>query len=861
MLYTNEKTKNISFPLGGIGTGCIGLAGNGELVDWEIFNRPNKNTRNGFSHFAIRARSGGKTTVKVLHGDTHESLMGRSCRSDSFYGFGFGPLDTSLAGFPHFRDVSFEGHFPLARMTFSEDGFPAVVRLLAFNPMIPHEELDSSLPLAFFAWEIENVSSETVDFALSAAVRNPSDHAINRSVRDGALSGVLFSSGDKNQNEVGYSDLCLLTDAEDTDVEAYWYRSLYFFHKDHITTYWKNLSELDRMPERHYDTPGAYDHGCTVAHLTLAPGERRTVRFVLAWNVPLAVNYWTEGRYGESFRNYYATEFSDSLATARYGMAKFDDLYARTLRFADALAACTLPDAVRDAVSANLSVLKTPTVWRMTDGSLWGWEGSMETHGSCCGSCQHVWNYAYAVPFLFPRLERSLRENTVKYGLMDSGATSFRLDLPLRREMYTDFACLDGQMGEVIKWYREWKLSGDDAWLRAHAEAVFSMLEYAWSEENPDCWDRDRDGILEGRQHNTLDNEVFGPGSWLEGMYLLALAAGAEMADALGQGARAEEYRRLFEQGRAFLNTALFNGRYYYHKVDLTDRTQPARYGVEGVYWNEEAGEIKYQVAEGCLIDQMLAEWHAHLVGMPRIYDPEKKRIALHSLYQNNYKPSMREVTNMWRNFALNDESGTVMCTFPEGARTPVIPMMYCEETMTGFEYALAGLMIAEGLCDMGETLVRAVRDRYDGEKRNPYNEIECGSNYARSMASFALLPIYSGFTYDMTRAHIGFAPLSGAGTYLFSVKDSWGTFSLTPERATLTMCGNPLTLRSLSLPNADRITAVTVDDRTIPFTVTDAEIHFQPTEIKEVMCIAYHALFQVQDLRLRVKILKFKLY
>lgn len=842
MIYQKQKTKQISFPLGGIGTGCIGLYGNGELNDWEIFNRPAKNTGNGFSHFAIRARYGGQTVLKVLHGDTNESLMGKSCRSESFHGFGFGPLDTTLAGFPHFRDVTFEGQFPLARMTFSEEGFPAIVRLCAFNPMIPHEELDSSLPLAFFCWEIENVSSETVEFALCASVKNPAEKTVNRAVSDGARKGILFSSADKNPSEPTYSDLCLMTDGADVDVQEYWYRNFLWIYKDDITTYWKNLLNLDRMPARHYDTAGAGDHGSVVSYVTLAPGERRTLRFVLAWNVPVASNYWTEGRIGETWRNYYATEFENSYATARYGMEKFSYLYERTRRFADALATCTLPDSVRDAVSANLSVLKTPTVFRLEDGSLWGWEGSLETLGSCCGSCQHVWNYAYALPYLYPRLERSLRENTLKYALMDSGATSFRIDLPPRREMYTDFACLDGQMGEVIKWYRDWKLSGDDAWLAEHAEAVFRMLEYAWSEENPDRWDFDRDGVLEGRQHNTLDNEVFGPGSWLEGMYLLALASAAEMAAALGQTEREREYRRLYENGKAFLNTELFNGSYYYHKVDLTDRTQPSRYGVEAKYWNEEAGEIKYQVAEGCLIDQMLAEWHAHLVGLEGVFHPEQKRVALKNLYKNNFKTSMREVTNTWRNFALNDESGTVMCTFPEGARIPAIPMMYCEETMTGFEYALAGLLISEGLVTEGESVVRAVRDRYDGEKRNPWNEIECGSNYARSMASFALLPIYSGFTFDMSRAHIGFAPLSGAGSYLFAVKDSWGEFTLTPERATLTLYGNPLTLRSLSLPNADHITAVTVDGRAIPFTVKNGEIAFESTEIKSEIALIYSA-------------------
>ena len=57
-VYRGAKTNQISFPLGGIGSGSIGLAGNGRLLDWEIFNRPNKGSVNGFSHFAIKAESG-----------------------------------------------------------------------------------------------------------------------------------------------------------------------------------------------------------------------------------------------------------------------------------------------------------------------------------------------------------------------------------------------------------------------------------------------------------------------------------------------------------------------------------------------------------------------------------------------------------------------------------------------------------------------------------------------------------------------------------------------------------------------------------------------------------------------------------
>lgn len=826
MLYQGNKTKNISFPLGGIGTGCIGLAGNGELNDWEIFNRPNKNTRNGYSHFAIRARVGEQSVTKVLHGDTNENLLGGPCINQLQAGFGFGPKANSLAGYPHFKDVTFEGNFPMASLTFSDEDFPAQVRLQAFNPFIPHDEDNSSLPAAFFAWEVENDTQETMKIDLACTVRNPAQSTVNKKVD----KGLMLQEAEIAADQIGYCDLCVLTDCDDSMTQSYWYRGRY---RDGCTTYWKNLSQLERMPERTYDTPAKDDHGTVVAYAELAPGEKKTIRFVIAWNVPNNYDYWEKGEDHGTWRNFYATQFADSHATAAYAIENFTSLYAKTLAFSNAMQESTLPAPVKDAISANLSVLKTPTTLRLEDGSFWGWEGCSETIGSCLGTCQHVWNYAYAMPYLFPRLERSIREMTMNYALSDTGATEFRINLPLTKRPKDWNTCLDGQMGEVIKCYREWKFSGDDAWLKKYASRIFSMLEYAWSEENPHRWDRDMDGVLEGRQHHTLDLELFGPSSWLQGFYLLALRCAAEMARHLGEDTRAALYEDIYEKGKKFTNDQLFNGKYFYHKVDLADKSLVESFQAEDLYWNEEAGQIKYQVAEGCIIDQVLADWHAAVLGMDGVFEEEKKKIALKSLYENNFKKSMRSVTNMWRNFALNDEAGTIICAYPEGAEAPAIPISYCEETMTGFEYALAGLMIAEGYVAEGEELVKAVRDRYDGEKRNPWNEIECGSNYARSMASFALMPIYSGFTFDMTKKHIGFAPITGGGKYLFSAGDSWGKVAISQTGCLLTILGAALTLNSISVPMAQKITKVTADGVEVAFKTENGKLLFDEIQIK----------------------------
>ena len=847
-VYTGAKTREISFPLGGIGTGCVGLAGNGALVDWEIFNRPNKGGLNGFSHFAVKAEAGGKVLdARVLNGDLPGPYTGSLGVRAKYQGYGFGPLRQTMAGMPHFRDVTFRGEFPLAGLTFAERRFPGRVTMKAFNPLIPLNVADSSIPAAMFEIEVTNTTKRTISYTAAGTLGNPLPAGnVNRvRLRRGAtLLHLACDSLADDALEAG--ELTLATDATDVSYQEYWFRGSWF---DELETFWRDFTAPGPLANRRYSPARAKaDTNATLAaRVRVGTGKTRRVRFVIAWRFANCGTYWRDDTperaaaagVPATWRNHYATVFRNSLAAATYALANWDRLADRTRLFSDTLQASTLPAAAIEAVSANIAVLKTPTVLRLADGTFYGWEGLHPNAGCCEGSCTHVWNYAQALAFLFPSLERTVREANYAHNQGDDGGMAFRLMLPLGTARSPMRPCADGQFGDVMKLYRDWKICGDTEWLRSLWPAVKASIAYAWSPDNGDRWDPNRTGVLTGRQHHTLDMELFGPNSWLTGFYLGALKAAAEMAAALGEDDTAGEYRDLFARGKAFADEKLFNGEYYRQIVDVTDRAVLARSdrarrgGADAVarYWDREHKQIKYQIADGCGVDQVVAQWHADLYGLGEIFDPRQVRKAMRGLYRHNFAKPMRHRYNPCRIYCLNDEAGLIICTWPEGTDKPAIPLPYAQETQNGYEYAAAGLMIRSGLVSKGMDVVEAVRDRYDGEKRNPWNEFECGSNYARSMASYALLNAFSGLTFDATRQMIGFDPIVGKGVKTFrcfwSLNTAWGRFVLSAGCAEIRVLYGTLALRRIALSHAlaPRVKRVVIGKRARRFTIVDNEV------------------------------------
>jgi uncharacterized protein (DUF608 family) len=792
--FTGAALREIAFPLGGIGTGTVSLGGYGQFRDWEIFNRPNKGGVLPFTFVTARISGGGlkKPLIRVLEREMLPPFPG-----------GSGLARETALGLPRFRQASFTGAYPFANLRFQDARLPVRVALEAFNPMIPLETGDSSLPVAVLTYRFTSVAASKTDLAVAFSIMNPVGYdgvgklgnrrgrffGKNRNefeTRGGF--GVLKLASDKYAPDTTrYGSLAVATPAGDLSYRLAWEHGAWW---DEFQKWWDEYLEQGRFPNQSAppSDDGATEYATIASNLTLKPGESRAVTFVLAWHFPNTENYWNNepDNRGKPLRNEYGKRWKSAADPAVYALENLASLRERSLRYRDLMWSSTLPAPVLDAVSSQASILRTNTVMVLDGGKALAFEGCNDNAGCCPMNCTHVYNYEQSLAHLYPDLERSMRDIDFATNLRPDGSMSFRTPVPLRPGGNKNFPAADGQMGCVMKVYREWQLGGSDEWLRGHWPDVKRAVEYAWKQ-----WDADKDGVMEGEQHNTYDIEFYGPNSMMGTLYLGALAAAARMGRHLGDTATAAVYEGLAKEGGRRLDESLWNGEFYVQKVDQ----RPPK-------------AAKYQYGEGCLSDQLLGQWFAEVVDLGKLIPRAHIVATLRAIFKYNFREEFHDHPNTQRLYAMNDEKGLLLCSWPRGKR-PAIPFPYSDEVWTGIEYQVAAHMIYEGLVKEGLAIVQAVRDRYDGVRRNPWNEVECGHHYARAMSSWSLLTALSGFAFSAPRRELRFRPRVSAASFraLFSTGTSWGGYaqSVTKEEmsAQIRVEGGTLELATLRLPFA----------------------------------------------------------
>jgi uncharacterized protein (DUF608 family) len=642
-----------------------------------------------------------------------------------------------------------------------------------------------------------------MDGAHGAPSRN-----LNTFRRQDGLAGIFLTSQGVDPGAEQWGTLALCTTAKDTTYRTAWAQLSW---GDTLLDFWDDLSADGRLEQRAQEGVDA-PIASLAARFEVAPGASTAVTFLLTWHFPNRQS-WSPGGKGQwlglgacefgppTIGNYYTTRYADAWDVAARSAAALAELERRTVAFVDAFCASDLPAVVKEAALFNLSTLRTQTCFRTPDGRLWGWEGCFDHYGSCLGSCTHVWNYEQATAFLFGDLSRTMREVEFMHATRDDGHMSFRVYLPLEHATGWGLAAADGQMGCIMKLYRDWQLSGDDAFLRALWPRARVALEFCWA---PGGWDADRDGVMEGCQHNTMDVEYYGPNPQMGFWYLGALRAAEEMARYLGEDDFAATCRDLFERGRSWVEQHLFNGDYYEQQIwPIADPAAIApglRHADMGAH---NLSDPELQLGAGCLVDQLVGQYMAHICGLGYLADQQQIRKTLQSIMRHNFKSPLYGHFNHLRTFALGDESALLMASYPRGNR-PRRPFPYFNEVMTGFEYTAAVHMLYEGQLDAGLRCIGAIRERYDGRRRSPFDEAECGHHYARAMASWAAVLALSGFRYSGVEQTLEFAGADQARRIFWANGYAWGTCAI--EQAAdgaeveLTVFHGTLTLQQIRL-------------------------------------------------------------
>lgn len=549
--------------------------------------------------------------------------------------------------------------------------------------------------------------------------------------------------------------------------------------------------------------------------ITLKPGQTKTVSFAICWHMPNIHNgeraLWALKEMKQQ-RHYYTEFYQDAESVAADLLKRHESLREMTLSWVDTWYDSTLPKWFLGRTIFNISTLATTTAHRFhhpDNPSLnhrpYFWEGVYLGDGTCT----HVTHYEQAFGRLFPQAGRDQRRAADYDAGWDEklGYVRYRAEYGYGHHFGIPHAA-DGHAGTILRTYREHTTSKDDAFLRSHWPKVKRAMQFMIDQdagrgffENhvPDADKNSQpDGLLTGPQYNTLDRYWFGKIPWISGLYQAALLASAEMSEEMGDAAFASTCHVIAALGKKNLTGQLYSEDFGYY----------VQKGYEG--------HKAININNGSHIDQLLGQYWADQVGLGRVFPEKESRNALSKLFEHNFYKNAgdyrsKAFVKAARFYADDDEAGMFMCTFPHGGAEQSVNESgviggYFSECMDGFTYAAAATMISDGMILEGLALCRSVDDRYAGSpsRRNPFNEVEYGNHYSRSMASYAAYVSMCGFTYHGPRKEIGFSPQMQAENFkaAFTAAEGWGTFSQKrvggQQFETLKLKSGKLTLKTL---------------------------------------------------------------
>ena len=809
--FNSHENKYVGMPVGGMATGQVDIQVSGKFCFYEdVYNGDRKQNR-GFGN-----STGYQYLNPIVNPSKIENAFAVKIKDvegeDLFYKLNSDSFD----------DVRFVGEYPIARLTYKDSRrkLPIEITSEVFSSFEPHNVKASSTPMVLMRVGLKNSSKKRVSLSIGGwlksiklqqneqevkyqniqeKTKNLSSVSLTMQPKEGKTT---FSEKAKDHLNLGSFNMGILDKKAKAIVQA-----------SSIEELFKQNGQLKETAKSDELTGAG-----VMQDITLSPGETKHVTFVMSWYFPNFSHIYSAFKIHDGIAGrYYDNWFDSAFDVSDYVANNYEHIASHTKTFHDTYYDTTLPHWLADKMTRSLSILSAGNIYLWKNGRFYAYEGI----GFCPGTCGHVYNFVPIFAQLFPSMERSVRlmqDFNADYGYNASGRINFRGHKRVKKEHH-DWAS-DAQSGYILKVYREHLMTENNCFLDSVWEKVKMAMGYQIFKDGAEVGLRPN-GVLECEQ-TFWDPMWYGPNPYNETLYLAALRAAEEMALIQNEPDLAARYRSLYTEGREYMDSQMWNGQYYAHLY-------PSGFlGAIGVYngyklpaeidriaesyikaFNED--KPTYFKSTACDATQLFGQNWAHQLGLGQILSAENCKKAMESVYKYNFTPDMSTVYDFakpkYRTLADKGEAAMINGSWPVEAPLPFENTHDKTDIWSGLEYDAACNMLNAGLIDQAFVVVKAIANRYDGVKRNPWNEIEGSDHYSRSMQAWNMLRSLNGTYYNGPKGILSFDPQITPEDYqaFFSVAKGYGNYKQEKKgqaaHYTLALKYGTLTLNELSLP------------------------------------------------------------
>ncbi|MBI2939142.1 MAG: glucosylceramidase [Chloroflexi bacterium] len=677
-------------PLGGLGSGSIGRTYRGDFARWHLDVGRHRYRPADANHFAVRVSDGRTTRATTLTTwRPTDVLSGWEWHYPAGHGY-------------------YQALFPQAYFVYDPDVLGVALRVRQFSPVLPHNYRESSYPVAVFEYEAHNHREVPIEVSLLFTWENtlhelagsPPDRPFHHTARaegtaPDTLVGVVLDREDVPAFESWHGQFAIAAggDATLSACSGFPISANGAPRLQESRALWDDFvsdGRLDALDERALCVASPRLGAAVAATVQLGPGETRRVPFFLCWDLPI-MQFGSGTRWYRRYTRFFGQTGQNAWAMCREAYARYRawgaaiDEWQRPI-----LEATDRPDWYKVALFNELYYLVDGgTAWE--DGRVGSTEdtpghfGYLECFDYPFYETLDVRFYA-SFPLLahWPELEKQVmrdfattvpREDARIVTIQASGKQACR---KVAGAVPHDLGAPDDDPWQEVNAYR---FQDVNVWKDLNAK--FALLVYRDFRETGDrsflveCWpavraaldylgrfDHDGDGLPEneGIPDQTYDTwPMRGPSAYCGMLWLAALLAGEEIARQCGDAAAADACRRLFVRGQESLERILWHGAYY--DFDALSEHH-----------------------DSIMADQLCGQWYATALGLPRIVSSERARVALRRVYERNVMGFM------------GGTLGAVNGVRPSGEVDQTSDQS--QEVWSGVTYALAALMIQEGMPD-----------------------------------------------------------------------------------------------------------------------------------------------------------------